>query len=362
MMTAGRCQVTRTRLSEGRRAGVEVLKVDNGTLRLSLLPQRGMGIWKVVLGDQEFGWRSPVFGPVHPMFVPVHDPSGLGWLEGFDELLCRCGLQSNGPPVFDATGRLAYPLHGRVANLPAEGIEIRHDEVTGQLDVIGVVHEARFLQFNLRMTSTLTMRPGEPAFTIRDEVANLSPSPTHCQLLYHYNIGLPVLGEGAEVVAPIRELAPRDACAAMGVSDWSRIGPPQLGFAEQVFYSELNSRPDGTTQVLLKSPDEKIGAGIRFNVSQLPCFVLWKNSTDARDGYVVGIEPSTNFPNPRPFEIEQGRMVTLQSGGSTCFDLRFEFYADRKQVSAVEGEVEALREVSEPKVFPQPRSGWSPGA
>lgn len=362
MTTVGRCKVTRFRLSEGRRAGVEVLEVDNGALRLSLLPQRGMGIWKVVFGGQEFGWRSPVSGPVHPMFVPVHDPSGLGWLEGFDELLCRCGLQSNGPPVFDANGSLSFPLHGRVANLPAEDIQIRHDEVTGQVDVIGVVHETRFLQFNLRLISTLTMRPGEAAFTIRDTVTNLAPAPADCQLMYHYNVGLPMLGAGAEVVAPIRELAPRDACAAQGISDWSRIGPPQHGYAEQVFYTALNARPDGSTQVLLKSADGTTGAGIRFNVQQLPCFVVWKNCADARDGYVVGIEPSTNFPNPRPFEIEQGRVVKLESGGSMCFDLRFEFHADGKQVRAVEGEIEALQKVCAPSVFHLPRSGWSPGA
>ena len=33
------------------------------------------------------------------------DPGGLGWLEGFDELFVRCGLDSNGPPLFDAQGR-----------------------------------------------------------------------------------------------------------------------------------------------------------------------------------------------------------------------------------------------------------------
>ena len=51
----------------------------------------------------ELGWKSPVHGPVHPNFVPLNEPSGLGWLDGFDELFVRCGLESNGAPDFDDT-------------------------------------------------------------------------------------------------------------------------------------------------------------------------------------------------------------------------------------------------------------------
>lgn len=362
MTAVARCKFTRSRLSEGRSADVEVIEIANGALRLFLLPQRGMGIWKVFLGDIEFGWQSPVTGPVHPMLVPIQDGSGLGWLEGFDELLCRCGLQSFGPPVFDPNGRLVYPLHGRIANLPAEAIEIRHDDATGQLDLVGVVREARFHQFNLRLTSTLTIRPGEQSFSVRDEITNLSHAPADCQLLYHYNIGLPLLGEGAEVVAPIRELAPRDARAAEGIAEWASIGPPVAGYAEQVFYSMLHADADGTTQVMLKGPDGQIGTGLQFNIHQLPCFIVWKNAVDARDGYVVGIEPGTGFANPRPFEVEQGRVVALGSGESKHFDVRFEFYGDRKQVRTAEQQIEALQRAAVPIVFSQPRSGWSPGA
>jgi hypothetical protein len=356
------CKVTRSRLSEGRSAGVEVIEVDNGTLRVLLLPQRGMGIWKVFHGETEFGWRSPVSGPVHPMFVPTQDSSGLGWLEGFGELLCRCGLQSNGPPVFDALGRLAFPLHGRIANLPAEALEIRRDSKTGQLEVGGVVREARFLQFNLCLTSTLTIRAGEAAFTIRDEVANLSPTRTHCQLLYHYNVGLPVLGEGAEVVAPIDELAPRDENAAKGIADWATVGPPVEGFAEQVFFATLHAGVGGATQVLLKGPGGQAAVGLRFNVNELPWFVVWKNLGAARDGYVVGIEPGTNFPNPRPFEIEQGRARALEPGESRCFNVQFDFHADPQKIRNTEQQIDALREGSKPTILRAPRPGWSPHA
>jgi hypothetical protein len=362
MTAIASCRITRSRLHDGRSEGVELVEIDNGVLRVLLLPQRGMGIWKVFLGNVEFGWQSPVSGPVHPMYVPIHDATGLGWLEGFDELLCRCGLQSIGPPVFDASGRLLHGLHGGIANLPAEGLEIRRDDATGQVDVVGVVREARFHHQLLRMTSTLTLRPSEAAFEVRDEVTNLSSAPTFCQLLYHYNVGLPLLGEGAEVVAPIAELAPRDARAAEGVASWSSVGPPQARFAEQVYYARLLAASDGATRVLLKGPLGRSGTSLRFNVDELPCFVVWKNSAEVRDGYVVGIEPGTSFPNPRPFEVEQGRGVALEPGASRRFSLRCEFHGREQDVRAAQGAVEALRRGADPAVSPRPRAGWSPGA
>ena len=135
----------------GRSEGVRVVAVDNGAMTISILPTRGMGIWQVLrhhspassrAGDRgaaRLGWRSPVHGPVHPAFVPLFDPSGLGWLEGFDELLCRCGLESNGAPDFDSSGKLLYPLHGRIANLPAHRVEVFVDEARGRLSLRGVV-------------------------------------------------------------------------------------------------------------------------------------------------------------------------------------------------------------------------------
>ena len=75
---------------------VEVIEVDTGAVHATILPSRGMSIWTLEAGGIRFGWNSPVAGPIHPGLVPVFDPSGIGWLEGFDELVVRCGLESNG--------------------------------------------------------------------------------------------------------------------------------------------------------------------------------------------------------------------------------------------------------------------------
>ena len=38
---------------------------------------------------------------------------------------------------------------------------------------------------------------------------------------------------------------------------------------------------------------------LRFHRDQLPGFTLWKNTAGPRDGYVSGLEPASNYPNPR---------------------------------------------------------------
>jgi hypothetical protein len=75
-------------------------------------------------------------------------------LNGFNELMCRCGLAFNGPPGQDEGTDIT--LHGRIANLPAHRLELTASEETGAITLTGVVEEARFLCHQLRMTTSIT--------------------------------------------------------------------------------------------------------------------------------------------------------------------------------------------------------------
>ena len=123
-------RVTKRTLRGGLSDGVDVIEVDNGLFRFIVMPTRGMGIWRASCGSVQLGWKSPAKGPVHPMFVPLWEASGLGWLSGFNELLVRCGLESNGGPDFAPNGALRYPLHGKIANTPANKVEVDYRRST----------------------------------------------------------------------------------------------------------------------------------------------------------------------------------------------------------------------------------------
>ncbi len=355
----GTWKIEKRTLHGGLSEGVDEIRVNNGKLSFSILPTRGMGLWKAWLGDLEIGWKSPVRGPVHPMFVDVGEPSGLGWLDGFDELLVRCGLESNGAPEFDKeTGRLKHPVHGRIANRPAIHVSVTVDTTTQEISVRGIVEETRFHFLKLRMVTQFTTRFNDSSLTIHDEIENFSASDAEMQMLYHANFGQPLLDGGSRVVCPAKTVVPRTAHAAGGVKTWDSYPAPQAGFEEMVYFLELHAADDGWTRTLLKNAHGTQGVSLVFNKRQLPCFTIWKNTTSESDGYVTGLEPGTNFPNPRSYEGEQGRVVKIAGGKRAAFLVTLEVHPTAKDVADAEAAVNKLRAGREPQVWDKPQPGW----
>jgi galactose mutarotase-like enzyme len=353
--------VVKRTLRGGRSDGVDVVEIDNGTFRFVVIPTRGMGIWRAALGDLSLGWKSPVQGPVHPALVRLSEPSGIGWLDGFDELLVRCGLESNGAPEFNDDGSLRYPLHGKIANMPAHKLELTIDGDAGEITLSGEVDEARLFGNKLRLSTTYTTRVGQPGFDLYDVVTNLSAEPSELELLYHINLGVPFLSPGSKVVVPALKVAPRDEVAMGNVPEWDTYGPETPGSPEAVFFLELAADAEGNTEVVLQNRSAERGARLRLNKNQLPCFTVWKNRQAVVDGYVTGLEPGINFPNPKSFEKAQGRVAELAPGASRSFEMTLEALGDAASVRAACDSVAMLQGEADPEVLPQPDPIWSPG-
>lgn len=346
-----------TRLAGGLSDGVDLLEVDNGPWTVYFLPTRGMSVWRIE-GETTIGWRSPVRGPVHPAFVPLMEGNGLGWLEGFDELLVRCGLESNGPPLFDEQGRLAAPLHGRIGNRPAHFAGIRFDADANEIVVDGLVSETRFLIGDLTLHTEYRLPIGQRVLKVRDRVENRSGRPAEMQMLYHVNVGSPILSDGSRLRVPAVQTAPRDSRAAEDASGWATYAEPEAGYAEQVYYFELASDADGWTEALLASPDGDRGFGLAWNREELPCFSQWKNTASIDEGYVTGLEPGTNYPNPKPYERRQGRVRTLRPGESVAFELELREYVASEEVEAAEERIADLTP-GDGLVHGEPQKNWS---
>jgi hypothetical protein len=351
--------VRKRRLHGGRQDGVDTIEVDTGVLRFVVVPTRGMGLWKAWSGPLEIGWQSPVKGPVHPSLVNLFEPSGIGWLDGFDELLCRCGLESNGAPQFDPSGRLVYPLHGRIANQPAHRVEVAIDPSQREIAVTGWVDEARMFGNKLSLRSTYRTRAGEHQLVIQDVVSNPSSEPAELELLYHINFGHPLLAPGARVEAAIERLAPRDSHSAQDVASWQDYGPARPGSREFAHLASLAGDNSGRTRVLLATPDGRQGVSLQFNVHELPCFTLWKSQLAPADGYVTGLEPGINYPNVRDFEKSHGRVATLEPGQSRSFTITLEVHPDPASVGKAREDVIQLRQGTTPMIDRQPHADWS---
>ncbi len=351
--------VTKRTLRGGLREGVDVIEVDNGRFRFVVVPTRGMGIWRAAQDDLVLGWKSPVKGPVHPAFVRLEEASGIGWLDGFDEFLVRCGLESNGAPEKNADGTLHYGLHGKIANLPAHQVYLNIDGDAGEIAVTGTVDEARLFGNKLRLTSTITTRVGQSGMTITDRVTSLSAEPAELELLYHVNFGPPLAVPGAKVVLPVSLMAPRDRVAVENLDQWDSYGPASPGSSEAVFFFELAADADGQTRALLHNAAADRGVSLRFAKDRLPYFSLWKNRQAEIDGYVTGLEPATNFPNVKSFEKAHGRVIVLAPGQSRTFEIALEVHADASSVSAAAEAVEKIQELVHPQILSQPDPTWS---
>lgn len=346
--------------SGGASDGVEVIEVATGSVRALILPTRGMGLWKVEKDGVDFTWDSPISGPIHPSLVPVFDPNGIGWLEGFDELVVRCGLESNGAPEYDPAGHLLYPLHGRIANLPAQSLSIEYDEASGRLDVIGEVLESRLFIKRLRLRSRIRFHAGSAEISLLDDVTNDLSKPATMQLLYHINLGQPILEAGSVLEVPVATLAPKDELSAKEIDQWNQFNGPETGYAERVYFAELKSDDTASTTALLRNANQTRGFAVSFNTAKLPRFILWKNTAAVSDGYVVGLEPATNFPNTRSFEQSQGRVLELQPEETVSFRVTLEPLTSEAEVARIAERVARLRDDGSEQIHTSPKTGWSP--
>ena len=179
------------------------------------------------------------------------------------------------------------------------------------------------------------------------------------ELLYHCNFGPPFLEPGSQLLAPDHEVAPRDARAVQDIGHFNSYLGPTAGYVEQVYWHDLwaDEKTHQTMAALRNSTGDR-AAVLRFDQRQLPYFSQWKNTGALEDGYVTGLEPGTNFPNPRQFERQQGRVTKIPPGKSFQCVLTAEICANRDQVLAVEQQIKLLAR-SSPKVHATPQPRWS---
>ena len=342
--------ITKTTLHGGRQEGVELITVNNGKMKIVLCPTRGMSILSVTMGDIELRWDSPVKDIVHPQFVDLDTRGGLGWLHGFNEFMCRCGLESNGGPGIDKfinnmgdEAELQLTLHGRIANIPAREVEVVVDrKAPWAIHIKGQVDEKILFGPKLELHTELVVVPGATTFALNDEIRNVGAQDQEFEILYHANFGAPLLEANAQVIVAAKTVKPINDRAAAELDNWSVYSGPQTGFIEQVYLIEPQVDDDGRTTAILHNAAGDKAASLRWSVDELPYLTVWKNTAAVADGYVTGIEPGTNFPNPRPVEREAGRVPVLVPGASHRMQLEFGIHSGKDNVAAA---VEAVRKI-----------------
>ncbi|WP_455815364.1 aldose 1-epimerase family protein [Pseudomonas graminis] len=330
-------------LHGGKQEGSKVLTITskNG-LTISLSPTRGMDLLKVTGHGVRLGWDSPVKEVVNPANINLESRNGLGWLEGFNEMMVRCGFEWTGHPV--TKDGMIYTLHGKAGNTPASKVEvIVDDQAPHEIRIRGLLKETTFKKANLETWTELRYVPGSDAFTVHDVLTNQADYPHDYQIIYHSNFGTPILEKDARFIAPLKSVSPFNDYAKKGLDGWNVYGAPTKDFDEMVFNLTPKADSNGkTVAAVINSKGDK-GASIEFDTRQLPLLTMWKNTDTLKQGYVTGIEPGTNYAYPVTIEKEQGRVKQLQPGQSTAFTLTYTLLKDASAVQKVEQRVKQIQ-------------------
>jgi hypothetical protein len=355
--------VRKVRLTGGRQEGVDIVRVDNGKIQITLIPTRGMGVQMVTLGGKRvLGWDSPIKEVVHPSFINLTSRGGQGWLEGFNEWLCRCGMEWNGSPGIDrfvngagAETTMDLTLHGRVANLPAqEVLLIAERKPPYRITIRGQVDERILYGAKLELTTELSTVPGSREFALKDTVTNRGGQRQEFEMLYHTNFGPPLLEEGSKLLVPVATVTPLSINSARDVQRYDEFLGPTPGFAAQVYGIKPLADASGRTLVLLRNKAGDLGASMRIDTHALPFLTIWKNTVAREDGYVVGIEPGTNFPNPRKVERQHGRVPSLAPGASHLMTIAYAVHSGADAVEDAARQVAKIQGDRRPRIMEKP--------
>ena len=204
-------------LGDGLERGVRVLEFRTGSgFVFEVLVDRAFDIGRCEYRGMPIGWESAV-GYGGPWYA---EQLGLGFLRNWGGgLLTTCGIDHALFMANDTAEQYHYPpkateefgLHGRISNKPARLVSygMRWEGDDAVLWAEGEVSQASVFGENLVLIRRIEAKVGDAHFTLRDEVTNRGWDPTPHMMLYHINIGFPVVDDGAELLVPTYSATPR---------------------------------------------------------------------------------------------------------------------------------------------------------
>ncbi|MDR2385196.1 MAG: aldose 1-epimerase family protein [Tannerella sp.] len=328
-------------MTGGRANGVRAFDVRNGSgLEFTVLQDRCLDISALSFRGVNCSYLSKA-GVVSPYY---YEKDGNGFLRNFySGMLTTCGLRNVGSPCVD--GGEAFTQHGRISNIAAENVnacvetgnnlsamdvggtkakygDFDASEPPAVMTVSGTMREACVFGENLLLHRRIVCRQGENKILICNTVENAGFRREALLLLFHFNVGYPLLDDNAYLVAPSAKVTPRDAAAEAGIATWNRCQKPAPDYREQVFYHDLKADKEGNTSVALINKKLNLGIALHFNKNQLSHFAQWKQMGEGE--YVMGLEPCNCFVDGRTAPRNRNVINCLEPGETRRFDIVLE--------------------------------------
>lgn len=158
-------------------------------------------------------------------------------------------------------------------------------------------------------------------------------------LLYHMNVGYPLLSEDSEIIIPTKKAVPRDETAASNIAHWNRMEAPKDNEPEYVFLHEMAADQEGNTFAAIINKKLGIGIKIEYNLLELPYFMQWKSI--ASGDYVVGLEPANSSVYGKLYHIKENNLHQIEPFATEKKKIVLTFLTGEK-LEEVKKEAEAL--------------------
>lgn len=313
-------------LGDGAERGVRVLELrSGGGLEAEVIIDRTFDIGRLAINGITVSWHAPC-GYRSAAHIDPRAEDGQGFLTGMSGLLCTCGFDHIRQPETEAadhaplhpTPNIDYPLHGGGAFQPARLIGYGIDE-DGDHPTIwceGEVIQSMLFRGALRLRRRIEMPLGGTSLRLTDTVTNIGPTAQPSMMLYHVNLGYPLVGSAS--------------VAAMGDAEnvWSNqdhdplspFGPaPELPIAELSVHRQTAQH--GQATCTLRNPDNGLALSVTYSTDTLPYLQLLRVRGN---GYnLIGIEPCSTSGRTRQQARDVNELPLLQPSESRRFTVSF---------------------------------------
>ncbi len=281
------------RLVGGKGDNMRLFEIRNGKgVEFTVSADRAGDISRLTYKGINLGFFAPC-GYVAPQYFDKEDTSFLkSFTAGF---LTTCGLSAVGSPCTDNGENL--PLHGTISHIPAENVIVDSEN----LKITLTMRDASLFSRHLVLTRTYECPSAENCIILTDTVKNIGTTDSEYMVLYHFNMGYPLLCENSVIFINSDKATPRNLHSAEGIEQRLEVESPQRCFEEQCYYYDMIS---GETSIY--NPDLKVGVKLSYNKSELPCFTQWKQMGEYE--YVMGLEPGNCYPDGRDVMRRNGML------------------------------------------------------
>lgn len=165
---------------------------------------------------------------------------------------------------------------------------------------------------------TISAELGSSEVKIHDEYVNEGYGDEPFMLLYHCNVGYPLLDAGSVIEVPAVETVLKGEDKETE-RPWNLVGEAVDLLPEEVFYHKIRFDEDGKARVRVKNPALGMGICVEFSGEELPNFTQWKSM--ASGDYVVGLEPCNCHVDGQKWEEENGTLRRILAGEKKVVEL-----------------------------------------